>query len=66
MKTIQEAVPAEDYEKFKKGELDLDVPFDDHMDFEIEKKFDVEEEEQEVPEGNIFRKGARIIESKPE
>ena len=65
MKTIQESIPAEDFEKFKKGELDLDMPFDDRMDFEIEKKFDVEEEE-EIPEGNIFRKGARIIESKPE
>lgn len=66
MKKIQESLPAEDFEKFKKGDLDVDIPFDDRMDFEIEKKFDVEEDNEEVPEGNIFRKGARIIESRPE
>jgi len=61
--SIEETVPAEDFENFKKGELDMNVRYQTQKDnFEIEKRFS-DEEDNDIPETNIFKKGSKFLAS---
>jgi len=61
--SIKETVPTEDFENFKKGELDMNLRYQvERENFEIEKRFS-DEEENDVPETNVFKKGSKFLES---
>lgn len=67
MKTIQETILPGDFERFQKGEGEeiVDRNYrEQKRDFEIDKRFAADENEESSPEPNIFRKGAKIIEAK--
>jgi len=61
--SIKETVPTEDFDNWRKGELDMNARYQGEKDnFEIEKRFS-DEEDNDVPETNVFKKGSKFLES---
>jgi len=66
IKFIQESLPVEEFENFQKGELDLNKQYSENrFDFDMDRGFSGDEGE-DVPERNIFKKGARFIQTQYE
>ena len=60
---MKENVPNEEFETLQRGEPDLTKHYKEENDeYEIEKRFSVDENE-DTPEPNVFRKGAKFIEA---
>lgn len=72
MNVLKENLPGEDFEKFQKGEADMDAIYKSQvMDVEPKKKAnkrgdDDEAETKEFVRSNVFKKGTRIVETKME
>lgn len=74
MKLLKENLPGEDFDKFQKGEADMDAVYKSQvMDVEPKKKQNTKRgddedtgEYKEIIRSNVFKKGSRIVENKIE